>query len=197
MRTSSATTANPLPCLPARAASMAALSASKLVWSAIRATALTMSLMLDACRSSSATISTEAIWRCAAMLTLPTDTVTSVWMVEAMLCMLVARVWASCAACICWVIADDIAVTAARDCCAAPEASWAPAAMVSDARRNSSDALAASLMPEASSAEAAAMRSAACCCLAMVRARRRRASASRLEAAGDGDAPVGGKSSKD
>ena len=35
VRTSSATTANPRPCSPARAASMAAFSASKLVWSAI------------------------------------------------------------------------------------------------------------------------------------------------------------------
>ncbi|MPM93484.1 hypothetical protein SDC9_140621 [bioreactor metagenome] len=34
-RTSSATTANPLPCSPALAASIAALRASKLVWSAI------------------------------------------------------------------------------------------------------------------------------------------------------------------
>ena len=32
LRTSAATTAKPLPCSPARAASMAALSASRLVW---------------------------------------------------------------------------------------------------------------------------------------------------------------------
>ena len=35
LRTSAATTANPLPCSPARAASMAAFSASRLVWRAI------------------------------------------------------------------------------------------------------------------------------------------------------------------
>ncbi len=32
LRTSPATTANPLPCVPARAASMAAFKASRLVW---------------------------------------------------------------------------------------------------------------------------------------------------------------------
>ena len=35
LRTSSATTAKPRPCSPARAASMAAFNANKLVWSAI------------------------------------------------------------------------------------------------------------------------------------------------------------------
>nr|WP_283207406.1 hypothetical protein [Methylobacterium hispanicum] len=48
VRTSSATTAKPLPCWPARAASIAALSASRLVWSAMRATARTMSPILAA-----------------------------------------------------------------------------------------------------------------------------------------------------
>ena len=41
-RTSSATTANPFPASPARAASMAALSASRLVWSAIPSMTLTI-----------------------------------------------------------------------------------------------------------------------------------------------------------
>ena len=41
-RTSSATTAKPRPCSPARAASMAAFNASRLVWSAIPRMVLTM-----------------------------------------------------------------------------------------------------------------------------------------------------------
>ena len=45
LRTSSATTANPLPVSPARAASIAALSANRLVWSAISRIDWTISLM--------------------------------------------------------------------------------------------------------------------------------------------------------
>ena len=66
VRTSSATTAKPLPCWPARAASMAAFNANKFVWSAIRATAFTMSPMFAAWFSSSMTISTDKAWRLAA-----------------------------------------------------------------------------------------------------------------------------------
>ncbi|CAM2993484.1 hypothetical protein HEBU111660_08950 [Helicobacter burdigaliensis] len=47
--TSSATTANPLPCSPALAASIAALSASKLVCSAISFITPTMFLISSAC----------------------------------------------------------------------------------------------------------------------------------------------------
>ena len=43
LRTSSATTAKPRPCSPARAASMAAFSANKLVWSAISSITCTIS----------------------------------------------------------------------------------------------------------------------------------------------------------
>ncbi len=47
--TSSATTANPLPCSPARAASIAALRARRLVWSAISLIAMTMSPIFSDC----------------------------------------------------------------------------------------------------------------------------------------------------
>ena len=45
LRTSSATTANPMPCSPARAASMAAFKANKLVWLAISAMTRIISLI--------------------------------------------------------------------------------------------------------------------------------------------------------
>ena len=49
LRTSAATTANPRPCSPARAASTAALSASRLVWKAISSITVMISAMrLDA-----------------------------------------------------------------------------------------------------------------------------------------------------
>ena len=93
VRTSSATTAKPLPCLPARAASMAAFRASRLVWSAMRATALTMSPMLAAWRSSSPTILTESAWRSAATVTLWMVLRTSSVMVTARLRMPSAMRW--------------------------------------------------------------------------------------------------------
>jgi hypothetical protein len=74
---------------------------------------------------------------------------------------------------------------AARDSCAALEASSAPVAIWSLARFNSSAADDASAMPEASCPVAAAMRSAACCCLARVLAFLRCASASRAVTADD------------
>ncbi len=47
LRTSSATTANPLPCSPARAASMAAFSARRFVWSAMSSITVTISPISD------------------------------------------------------------------------------------------------------------------------------------------------------
>ncbi len=57
LRTSAATTANPRPCSPARAASIAALSASRLVWSA-RSSMTARIRSISAVRSSSPTAST-------------------------------------------------------------------------------------------------------------------------------------------
>jgi hypothetical protein len=180
VRTSSATTAKPLPCWPARAASMAAFSASRLVWSAMRATALTMSPMLAAWRSSSATIFTLSAWRLAATPTLVTVLCTSWLMRPASVCMTSALLCASVAAPSWRVMAPPTCVMAASDSCAAPEASSAPVAIWSVARLSSSAADAASLMPLDSWLDALATRSAACCCLASVRARLRLASASRV-----------------
>jgi hypothetical protein len=167
VRTSSATTAKPLPCWPARAASMAAFSASRLVWSAMRATALTMSPMLAAWRSSSATIFTLSAWRLAATPTLVTVLCTSWLMRPASVCMTSALPCASVAALSWRVMAPPTCVMAASDSCAAPEASSAPVAIWSVARLSSSAADAASLMPLDSWLDALATRSAACCCLAM------------------------------
>ena len=179
VRTSSATTAKPLPCWPARAASIAAFRASRLVWSAMRATALTMSPMLAAWRSSSATRCTDSAWRRAASVTLATVARTSESMRLVVACMLSALArelltadsWRAIEALTC--------VIAASDSWAAPEASSAPLAIWSAARLSSSEAEAASLMPADSWLEALATRSATCCCLASVRARLRPASASR------------------
>src|ERR1700728_2905527 len=60
--TSSATTAKPRPWSPARAASMAALSASRLVWSETWLTVLVTSPMLAACWLSRSMIETETAW---------------------------------------------------------------------------------------------------------------------------------------
>ena len=170
VRTSSATTANPLPCWPARAASMAALRASRLVWSAMRATARTMSPMVAAWRSSSTMNFTEFAWRWAAVLieatevaiwleTLPTsDCSPATFSREVSAVVSASRFLAA------------ITVTARCDCSEALAACSAPVAICSIALRSSSAAEEASVMPLASWAVAEATRSAAFCCLAWVRA---------------------------
>ncbi len=73
VRTSSATTAKPLPCCRARAASIAALRARRFVWSAMFATVLTISPISLACFSSSVIVTTEAAWRLEALSTLASN----------------------------------------------------------------------------------------------------------------------------
>ena len=164
---------------------MAAFKASKLVWSAMRATALTMSPMVAACFSSSTTMRTESNWRCAATPTLvirpatsPLVRAISVWQTSPLPVLRSAF-------CNCRVIETPTCWNAARDSCAALEASSAPAAIWSLARFRSSAADDASAMPEANCPVAAAIRSAACCCLARVLAFLRCASASRAVTADD------------
>ena len=54
--TSSATTANPLPCSPARAASIEAFNANKLVWSEISVMACKVLVTALLCSSSTCTV---------------------------------------------------------------------------------------------------------------------------------------------
>ena len=185
MRTSSATTAKPLPCWPARAASMAAFSASRLVWSAMRATALTTSPILAACASRSCTRRTEASCRSAALPMAPRE----------------APIWPDTLptrACSPSVFFSDVSAfsraftispapwfTAFNDCAAAFAASSAPEAICAVARCSSAAAELASAMPLASCEVAAATRSAAFCWRAKVRALRFCASASRPGAPAD------------
>ena len=151
----------------------------------MRATALTMSPMVAACFSSSTTMRTESNWRCAATPTLvirpatsPLVRAISVWQTSPLPVLRSAF-------CNCRVIETPTCWNAARDSCAALEASSAPAAIWSLARFSSSAADDASAMPEANCPVAAAIRSAACCCLARVLAFLRCASASRAVTADD------------
>src|ERR1035441_2111758 len=98
LRTSVATTANPRPCSPARAASMLALRASMLVWSAISSMTPVMAPMASLARPSSSILVAVA-WLAAS----------SCWMVATVDWMVLPPAWAFCSALLascaaCWVV---------------------------------------------------------------------------------------------
>ena len=172
-RTSSATTAKPRPCSPARAASMAAFRARRLVWSETCSTVPVISPMLVAPRSSSSIRVTEADCRWELACTAATEAVIctpvsakSVWNVAVDRREVSARSRASDSR-------EAMPAMAPMDSCAAPAASSAPEAICSIERRSSSAADEASVTPAASSSVAAASRSAALSRLARDRSRDR------------------------
>ena len=179
VRTSSATTAKPLPCWPARAASMAAFNASRLVWSAMRATAFTTSPIAAAWRSSSCTILTEASWRSDARPMASIDRLICPETSTITLASVSVRKMARSAFSLALKISPAPWLTAFSERWAALAACSAPTAICSAAARNSSAAEVASAMPDDSSVVAEAMRSAAICWRAKVRALRFCASAAR------------------
>ncbi len=170
VRTVSATTAKPLPCLPARAASMAAFSASRLVWSAMRMTWLTASMILCACCSSCAIILTDSVWRSEAALTLSTSRPTLALVVSTTDCSVsVLRREASAASC--WTLTREAICAIAVVLSSLAEAACsAPFEICTMALPSSSAADDACVTPLASCVAAEAMRSAACCWRASVRA---------------------------
>ena len=181
VRTSSATTANPLPCWPARAASIAAFKASKFVWSAILATALTTSPIAAAWPPSCSIILTELPWRSEALEIAATDE--AIWRVTSAISVCSASVLStdrSAFSLVFW-MRPAPSVTAFIDSWAAFAASSAPEAICSAALRSSSAAADASLTPLASSEVADAIRSAAFCWRANVRALRFSVSATSRE----------------
>ena len=162
-RTSSATTAKPRPSAPARSASIAAFSASRLVCSARSATPSVISPMRAACRSSATTVSTlEACLR-ALLMTAFTEALTAAADSVSTACSASAR-WRETSA-RSRAAPNEVLmlVIAASDSCAAPAASSAPLAICDKARRSSSTAPAASVTPPLSSRVAALIRSEAVC----------------------------------
>ncbi len=159
-RTSSATTAKPRPWSPARAASMAAFSAKRLVWSEMRLTVPVISPMSRARRSSSAMMASEACWRWALRSMARTDAVIWPELSASTACRTSVRrreasPWTRAV-----VRLPTTFLIAASCSCEAPAASSPPAAICSMARRSSSAAAEASARPLASSSAAAAIRSA-------------------------------------
>ena len=163
-RTSSATTAKPRPWSPARAASIAAFSASKLVWSETWLTVLVTSPMLAACSLSCAMMSTVPACRSPLCLILPAQV--PIWLdvsSKSDSTASVRRRAPSARSRACTSVAAVLVATA-RVSCAALAASSAPLAICSIERRSSSAADAASVIPAESSSVAAAIRSSIFCC---------------------------------
>ena len=167
-RTSSATTANPRPCSPARAASIAAFRARRLVWSAIPATVFTTWPISSAWRSSSpmiladCTFFSEALFTESAILMMSSEVVrTSTCRTSTFL-----KDWATAAALL-WLLLEIS--TAACWLCSAPElACVAPEAICSIASASCSAAPLDSATPLANCSVDAAIRSAACWRFALV-----------------------------
>ncbi len=158
-RTSSATTAKPRPSSPARAASIAAFKARRLVWSAMSATLLVISPIRAAWPSRVSITPTLASWRLAFIATAFTDPSIAAPVSVSKICKVSVRRRAASACARAWAKDALICVTAAKDSWAAPAASSAPLAIWDNARRSSSTALDASVMPPASSSVAALIRS--------------------------------------
>jgi len=168
-RTSSATTANPRPCSPARAASMAAFRASKLVWSAIRTTAPTISPICSEFFSSSLISLVDSMFASALVCTPLIRPSISMVVVLIRPCSTSPFCKENLASSSAFSAALAIWLIPARDSSAPAEDCSAAAAICSMLRPNCSAALAASSRDDVISSTAEASRSAMACCRARVR----------------------------